>query len=66
MRLAAYKNLIDEVLKLPTDINNTYLGFAYNPREATVFAVMKQARLDVDALFDGEFVELHEYIRDKL
>lgn len=66
MRLTAYKKLIDKALKLPRNINDTYLEFNYNPRESAVFAVMKQARLDVDALFDGEFVELHEYLRDKL
>jgi len=66
MRLTAYKKLIDKACKLPTDINETYLAFAYNPRGVAVFAIMKQARLDVDALFDGEFVKLHEYIRDKL
>ena len=67
MRLRAYKDLIDEAIKLPNKIiSKSYLEFNHDPKATAVFAIMKKARLDVGALFDCEFVELHEYIRDKL
>ena len=66
MRLSAYKKVIDEACKLPNRLKDDYFKFDYDPRFQAIAAVTKKARLDVGALFDCEFVELHEYIRDKL
>ena len=65
MRLAAYKKAIDEAQVLPTFLPEfeSYFKKQYSPRRQAVMHILKTARRDEAALFDGEFVELYNYAK---
>ncbi len=60
MRLSAYKKAIQEASQLPIKIPEfkRYFGFDYNPRRQAICEIVKRARLDTDALYDSELVEV--------
>ena len=62
MRLSAYKRYIDDASKLPESIGDGYFkGFNLNPKAWAIRAIIREARLDVDGIFNSEFIELCKY-----
>ena len=67
MRLSAYKKAIDEAKKLPDGITElNYFNECYNPRGEAINYILKMARLDVNGLFESEYIQLTEYTRDNI
>jgi len=62
MRLTAYKDSLEEALKLPVDLIkfNTYFSSMYSPRHIAMDYIISKARID-DGLLHCEFVKLHEF-----
>lgn len=68
MRLAAYKKALDQAFAIPHSLPELkeYFKDSYSPRHAAIQHVLKAARQDIKCLFDGEFVKLYLYAREKV
>ena len=67
MRLSAYKRAIDEARTLPDSLPElkSYFRKNYSPRARATAYIIKTARLDVEFLYSGEFIELYKYAKEK-
>ena len=61
MRKRAYIKAIKQAKKLPVEIPGLkdYFNDSFNPQSMAVNYILKKARLDVDALFNCEFVDIY-------
>lgn len=65
MRRTAYLKALEEAQRLPECVPelSSYFNDNYNPRREAISHIVKAARLDVGALFDGEFVDIYNRSR---
>jgi hypothetical protein len=64
MRRTAYMKSLAEAEKLPTAIESFQSYFQtplVNPRDYAINAIKKAARLDTEALFDSELIEILQW-----
>ena len=66
MRKSAYIRAIDEAMGLPQQIGSYFNPPLYAPRKEALYAIRKKARLDVNALFVGELIDVLNYLNVRL
>ena len=61
MRKTAYIQAIEEAFILPTAIPKLkqYFQDPYSPRDRAIQHILRRARLDIEGLYDSEFIDVY-------